>query len=156
MLRKYLVILLLLLISSTFSKAQNPEKELYVETMGVLSSQNLYLSYVYLGTATDAYMNKAMEKEFCLNLLNEYVEIMEATKKQMSTFHESANLDEEGKKVVQSQIDIYAFLMEEAHAFLRYLNTDEDYHIEAFEQNRVWAWNALSKLLGIEAAVEEK
>lgn len=149
-------ILLLLIVFAGFQQlsAQNPEKDLYLETMGVLSSQNIYMSYVYLGNIADSYIHEAITKEFCLKLLNEYVLILDATKNQTTKLYESGYLDQEGNEAILMQIDIYQLLVAEAKAYLDFVKSGENHHIEAFEQNRVWAWNKIEKLLGIKGSVE--
>ncbi|MBT3300822.1 MAG: hypothetical protein HN921_16670 [Bacteroidetes bacterium] len=149
----YLVLLLIIGLQSLH--AQNPEKELYLETMGKLSSQNIYMSYVYLGNIADSYIHEAITQEFCTNLLTEYLVFMKETKDQTSKLYESGFLDQEGNQVVLAQIDIYQLLIEEANAYLKYVETKDEIHIESFEQNRIWAWAKIEKLFEFKGAVGE-
>ncbi len=78
--KKAFYLILLILIGLQSIHAQNPEKELYMETMGKLSSQNIYMSYVYLGNIADSYIHEAITQDFCTNLLTEYLVFMKEPK----------------------------------------------------------------------------
>ncbi|MBL6964727.1 MAG: hypothetical protein ISR55_12965 [Bacteroidetes bacterium] len=154
MFRNCILLLLIGIAGFQQSQAQNPEKDLYLETMAVLSSNNMYMSYVYLGTIADSYIYDAIKKEMCINLLNEYLQLMEISKNQFTKLYESGFLDQEGNDAVLMQVDICQILKEEAGDYLEFVKTGENQHLESFEQNRILAWKKIEDLLGLEQSAE--
>ncbi|MFC2113734.1 hypothetical protein ACFLRI_00140 [Bacteroidota bacterium] len=150
MIKKIVYLILMLSIGIHQSKAQNPEKELYLESIGIFSSQNIYLSYVYLGNLSDGYMYKALSRNFVEKLINEQIAFMQESEKQYIKLAESVYFDESGKAILQAQAEIMKLIQEQAAEFLKYIESGESKYVESYEIKRLASWEKISTLLGLE------
>jgi|GEM_PF-666618 len=124
--------------------------QLYLQTIGTVSAQSVYLTYLAIGTLTNSFASQAMDKESTMQILQEYISLSKACRDQLGTLAQEGKLTNEDKKVIRELETIYGLLIAEGQSFLDYIETGDNSYLSSFEENRKNALNRISKLLRIQ------
>ncbi|BDA78257.1 hypothetical protein LPTSP3_g11870 [Leptospira kobayashii] len=120
-----------------------------LESIGTLSAQGLYLTYMSIGTLSDGFVSQAYDKETTENIMNSYVNLSKICKDQISTLIKEGNLSAEDKKFLKEIESTYGHLILQGQAILGYIATSDQTQLKVFESNRLEAWKKIAKILDI-------
>ncbi|TGN10102.1 hypothetical protein [Leptospira ilyithenensis] len=120
-----------------------------LESIGTLSAQGLYLTYMSIGTLSDGFVSQAYDKETTENIMTSYVNLSKICKDQISTLIKEGNLSADDKKFLKEIESTYGYLILQGQAILSYIATSDQTQLKAFESNRLEAWKRITKILDI-------
>lgn len=124
-------------------------KNILLGTVGGLSAQGVYLTYVSIGTLADGYVYKAFNKKMATSLLGEYIGLAGNSKNLLKKLIDQKIVSGRDINFVKDLIITYDLLIAEANAFRQYVATDDKNQIKIYDSNRKKAWAKISKLLNI-------
>jgi len=146
---KSMILVLVLLFA--FGGVIHPKSKntILLNTLGVLSAQGIYLTYIAIGATADGYVKKAYDDKTAKNLLGEYMRVIRVTKNQMKVLLKKRVVRGSDVKFVKQLIITYDYLFYEALGFKTYIDTKEQIQAQRYNKYRKKAWSKISKLLGL-------
>ncbi len=142
------IIIVIFTLGNTPIKAQ--DNGILLETIGVLSAQTLYLTYVSIGTLTDGHANGNYDDEFSKNALKEYQNMAVIAKDQLKKLLNSPAITGEDFIFIDEMASTLEILRAEAEGYASYIETGNVQYVDIYEKKRNEAWDKITKLLDLE------
>ena len=139
----------LIVLITTLVTAQNKRDEMLLESLGALSGQNMYLTYMALGNVADTYGSGLYKAEFAVQLADELKEMITMTIKQYNDMLTSGNFIDDDYNSIMKFVDVYTALEEEASGLREMVVVASEENIKKFEVGRQKAWKLVSEILGL-------
>ncbi len=151
--KRILSCLLCLLLIPAFTsggqgKGQN--QQIMLETIGQLSAQAVYLSYLATGTIADGHAKQIYDNDTAIELLSKIVILAQQTPQQLDKLMASGALGGEDIVYVNDLIQTMHLLAAQAGAYRNYITSRNQAHLQVFSSKRKEAWEKIRILLGIE------
>ncbi|MGK0290651.1 MAG: hypothetical protein ACI86H_002110 [bacterium] len=127
--------------------ATNSKTPILLETIGVLSSQNLYLSYISIGTTVDGYSQKIYKPHQAKQLLTGFISFSKTSKKQLHKVLISKILDPSDTNLIKDMLITHDLLIQEAQSFQTFIETPNKTKLKRYHYYRSAAWGKISKIL---------
>ncbi|WP_411823123.1 hypothetical protein [Leptospira sp. 'Mane'] len=134
---------------TTKQEAATGNQGILLESIGTLSAQGLYLTYMSIGTLSDGFVSQAYDKETTENIMNSYVNLSKICKDQISVLIKEGNLSNDDKKLLKDIESTYGYLILQGQAILGYIATSDQSQLKVFESNRLEAWKRITTILNI-------
>jgi len=152
--KKSTVILLLLIIPIFTVSGQNSNvnkgQQVMLETIGHLSAQSLYLSYLVSNTIADGHSQNLYDNAMAIELLNKVIAFAQQTPQQMDKLLASGKLGDEDIIYVNNLIEAFQLITAQAGAYRNFITSGNKTHLQTFSNKRKEAWQKISILLNIE------
>lgn len=124
-------------------------KGLMLETIGMLSGQGIYLTYVAIGSMADGYAKKVYKKKQASQLLKVYSNMALKAQKQLLKLKKEKAIKGSNLSSVEQLAETFEVLSDQALAFRDYLETGDSAKVDVYESKRKEAWKQISALLGL-------
>ncbi|TGN17578.1 hypothetical protein [Leptospira idonii] len=140
----------------SFSHLQaEPKKEkpstaptpLLLESIGTLSAQGVYLTYMSIGALSDGFVAQVYDKEAAQSIMTSYVHLSKICQTQLSKLLKEGNLSSEDKKYIREIEITYGHLINQGQAIIDYIESSDQTHLKTFESNRLEAGKRIEKLI---------
>lgn len=128
---------------------KSTETQLLHETIGVLSAQGIFLTYVSIGTIADGYAAGTYDYATASDLLSSASNISRICRTQLESLSKAKSLQGDDIKYVYGLIEVYDLLIAQSDAYATYMETEKDEHREAYSVSRDKAWEKIAILLDI-------
>ena len=147
---KRIAILLLLICSFSFARAQCDQKVL--EAFGGMSAMAIYNTYVTIGAIADGYGGEIYDAAYVQELMNEQTVMIGSLIDMLAKCRDTENigLSEEDLAYVEDLIDCLEILKKEAQSLSDYSRTGSEEAENAYHMHRELAWEQIADLLGLE------
>jgi hypothetical protein len=129
--------------------AHDNGKSALLETVGGLSAQGVYLTYVAIGSLADGYVYKAFNKKTTTSLLGEYIALSVNSQKLLQKLIDQKIVSGTDIQFTKELIATYSLLIQEAGAFSKYVSQEDANQAKIYDEKRKAAWKKISKLLNI-------
>jgi hypothetical protein len=117
--------------------------------IGVLSGQNIYVTYAYIGSVADGYYHKVYSADQVQSLMKETVSLTDVAIEHLRKV-ESTKIVDPDRKAIARVIEIMGLLKQEAEALSAYTRTQSDADLQAYETARKSAWPKIKEALKME------
>ena len=117
--------------------------------IGVLSGQNIYITYAYIGSVADGYAHNTYSPEQVQNLMKETISLTDVAIEHLRKV-ESTKIVDSDRKAIARVIEIMGLLKQEAEALSAYTRTQSDADLQAYETARTSAWPKIKEALQME------
>ncbi len=147
---KRLALAVLLAVSVPVS-AQNVQGKISAleEALGAFSGQGMYLLYISIGATADGYVKETYDKETASTLLRSYSAISKQFITRLQGLVDKKYLSANDVQFVKEMITTYELLAGEAAAYVEYLESDDESHLDTYNENRNAAWAKIETLLDL-------
>ncbi len=147
--RKILFASFLILLIAIPGKLKAQDTDLLLETIGVLSAQGLYLTYVSIGTLADGHANGNYDNDFTIQALQEYQNLAIVSRDQLKKLLTSPSIKGEDIIFIDDLISTLELLRGEAEGYSKYLETGSEEYIKIYDKKRTDAWDKITVLLDL-------
>ena len=130
------------------------QADLFLETIGVLSAQSLYLTYTSIGTTADGYAKETYDKETATTLIKTYQGLAAGAKDQLNKLLSEDAVAEKEVEALNSIIEGFDLLDAEAAAYLNYIKTGNKKQLNTFTTKKEKAWAFISEFMGLKDSEE--
>lgn len=130
------------------ARKPNAGQEPWLQSIGVLSGQNIYTTFAYIGAIADGYGNKAYTAKHVQQLMAEIVGMSKVSRDSLEKVR-SSNIVEQDKAAIKDVIDILDLLSQEADALSRYVESRSDADFQAYEKARDDVWPKVQGMLDL-------
>jgi hypothetical protein len=139
--------------AETKKKKPEPSNQTFVllETLGTVSAQGLYLTYMAMGSLADGFVSQSYDKETTKTIMTSYVNLTTVCRNQLVKLLKEGELSTEDKQVIKDIEVTYGHLILQGQAILDFINTSDTKHLNVFENNRKEAGRRIDKLLNLES-----
>ncbi len=149
--KRFLIpVLILFLAAAPVSGQEDSPIDAALYAVGSLSASNVYLSYLVLGTVADAYALGLYNESIAVGIASETMYVNSNALESIRLLKEGGTLLDEDLTVLIQISQVYELLNREAEALIRFISDVNDTG-EAFQSYRDQAWNAISRLLGLDS-----
>jgi hypothetical protein len=115
-----------------------------------MGGAHVYTTYAYIGVLADGLSKELYTDQQTKELLGEVVTVSDSLIKNMERVRDGG-LSEADTQAINSMIEIYKLLKDEANAAIKFTDTRAVEDAEQFDQIRTTVWPKISALLGLEA-----
>lgn len=148
--KKIVFVIMLFATCLIQAQTQGDTEKMLLETMGALSGQNMYLTYLSLGNIADTYASGIYKNEFAAELADELTEMIKKTNKQYNDLLASNKLFGDDYNAILKFVDVYNALLEESQGLKNMIVLRNKENIGQYESGRQKAWTLISEILGIQ------
>ena len=148
--KKIYIAILVLIVSSSSLFSQNKPVDTLLETCGALSAQGVYITYAAIGTLADGYAYGVYDDEMTVMSLSEYIALSQVVTDQLNELLATGYLHRDDVGFIIELNSIYELLIYEADALSKFVETQDEYYITIYDDNRMKAWNKIVTLLELE------
>lgn len=120
----------------------------WLTAIGVLSGQNIYTTYAYIGAIADGYGNKSYTAEQVQQLMKDVATMAGVTREHLQQVRDT-NIVDQDRAVIDEVITIITLLTEEANALSRYAKSGADADLQTYDKARTEAWPKVKKMLDL-------
>lgn len=121
--------------------------------IGALGGAHVYTTYAYVGVLADGLSKDLYTGDQTKQLLGEVVSVSDSIIKHLRRVRDGG-LSDSDTQAVNSMIEIYRLLQEEARAAIAFTDSRTVEDARKFEQARTTVWPKIAELLGLEASAE--
>jgi len=125
-----------------------PDAHVYLETIGGLGGSYIYMIYAYIGVTADAYSRDIYEGEQIKVMMDETVNMLNTLMNLLRKV-ERTDVVASDKVFIDSMIEVFLLLKDEAHALATYAVSKDPADVERYDQARKTVWPKIKQLLGI-------
>jgi len=149
----FLILTFSLNITSVYAESKKKKtepsgnQELLLETLGTVSVQGLYLSYMAMGSLSDGFVVQSYDTETTKIVMTTYINLASTCKDQLSKLTLDGNLSKEDKKILKEIEVSYGYLIAQGNALLNYIQSGSEEELTKFEFNRKQAGNKIDQLI---------
>jgi hypothetical protein len=126
-----------------------PADDPWLLAIGVLSGQNIYVTYAYIGSVADGYYHKVYSADQVQSLMKETVSLTDVAIEHLRKV-ESTKIVDSDRKAIARVVEIMGLLKQEAEALSDYTKTQSDADLQAYETARTSAWPKIKESLQME------
>ena len=135
---------------ATENKQAAGNQGVFLETIGFLSAQSLYLTYISIGTTADGFAKETYDQDAATQLIQTYQNFTTGAKDQLNLVLTEGNLSEEDTDIINNIIAGFDLLNAEATSYLSYIETGDEKYINQFTKQKDKAWKHIAELMGLE------
>ena len=117
--------------------------------IGVLSGQNIYVTYAYIGSVADGYYKRAYTPEQVQSLMKEVIGLTDVAIEHLEKVEATKIIDPD-RKAIERVVEIMGLLKQEAEALSAFTRTESDADLQAYEAARTSAWPKIKEALKME------
>lgn len=128
---KRLIFLIFLFFSMNIIYSNN---DIVIKTIGVLSSANVYTTYISIGVLADSYFNKVYSKEDTINICLGLKELCISSRDYIKKMIDSNMLIENDYEYGVKLIIIYNLFISQIDVLIEYINDPRDINFELFNK----------------------
>jgi len=130
------------------SAQTNDGKTEALESIGVLSAVTVYNTYLAIGAVADGY-GAAYDAEYAITLMEEQKNLLANTIAQLDVLLKSDYLDASDKEFVKQISECINYLKMEAETMSKYVSSESEADLDAYNFYRDRAWAMIEDLLGL-------
>lgn len=123
-------------------------REPWLQSIGVLSGQNIYTTYAYIGSVADGYGNKTYDAAHVRQLMSDIVGMTKVSRDTLEKVRAS-NIVEQDKAAIAEVIEILDLLSQEADALAKYVESRSEADLQTYEQARTDVWPKVKGMLDL-------
>jgi len=120
----------------------------WLRAIGVLSGQNIYTTYAYIGAVADGYGDSTYDAQHVQQLMAEIVGMSKASREGLEKVR-ATNIVDQDKATIADVISILDLLSQEAEALSRYAGSSSDQDLQAYEKARTDVWPKVKDMLDL-------
>ncbi|MCZ8154668.1 MAG: hypothetical protein O9264_01005 [Leptospira sp.] len=120
-----------------------------LETLGTVSAQGLYLTYMAIGSLADGFVSQAYDKDTTKTIMESYVGLASICKNQLAKLIREGGLSPDDRQILKEIEGTYEYLIKQGESILRFIETSETDELTHFETNRKEAGKRIDKLLNL-------
>jgi len=121
----------------------------WLVAIGVLSGQNIYVTYAYIGSVADGYYKRAYTPEQVQSLMKEVIGLTDVAIEHLKKV-ETTKIVDSDRKAIERVVEIMGLLKQEAEALSTFTRTESDADLQAYEAARTSAWPKIKEALQME------
>jgi hypothetical protein len=126
-----------------------PADDPWLLAIGVLSGQNIYVTYAYIGSVADGYTKHAYTPEQVQSLMKEVIGLTDVAIDHLEKVAVTKIVDAD-RKAIERVVEIMRLLKQEAEALAAFTRTESDADLQAYEAARTSAWPKIKEALQME------
>jgi hypothetical protein len=126
-----------------------PADDPWLLAIGVLSGQNIYVTYAYIGSVADGYSKRAYTPEQVQSLMKEVIGLTDVAIEHLEKVEATKIIDSD-RKAIERVVEIMRLLKQEAEALAAFTRTESDADLQAYETARQSAWPKIKEALQME------
>ncbi len=126
-----------------------PADDPWLLAIGVLSGQNIYVTYAYIGSVADGYSKRAYTPEQVQSLMKEVIGLTDVAIEHLEKVEATKIIDPD-RKAIERVVEIMRLLKQEAEALSTFTRTESDADLQAYEAARTSAWPKIKEALQME------
>lgn len=138
----------------TARSAAEPPVDDRLYLIGAMGATQVYLTYAYVGSVGDGFVNKTYDAAKVQELMGEVAGMTDHLIKQLRKVR-GGELTDDDRKAIDEMIDINVMLKKQAEALSAFSKDDSDENAKTFEDVRTEVWPRISGLLGIKSPTAE-
>jgi len=120
----------------------------WLTAIGVLSGQNIYTTYAYIGAVADGYGNESYTAVQVQQLMKEVATMANVTREHLQRVRDT-NIVDQDRAVIDEVITIIELLTKEANALSRYAKSGADADLQAYDKARTEVWPKVRTMLDL-------
>lgn len=126
-----------------------PADDPWLVAIGVLSGQNIYVTYAYIGSVADGYTKHAYTAEQVQSLMKEITGLTDVAIQHLEAVEQTKIVDSD-RKAIERVVEIMVLLKQEAEALAAFTRSEADADLQAYETARTSAWPKIKAALQME------
>jgi hypothetical protein len=127
-----------------------PAQDVNLQAVGALSSANLYLTYIAIGSVADGHSREVYSNEFADSLLSSIIDIAGNSMRSLAQVLETEDLDETDTIYVKEAIDTLKVLIDQAESYKTYIDKKSPQYAEIYNNYKQIAWQQVTELLNLD------
>jgi len=131
------------------AESPRPADDPWLVAIGVLSGQNIYVTYAYIGSVADGYTKRAYTPEQVQSLMKEVTSLTDVAIQHLEAVEKTKIVDSD-RKAIERVVEIMELLKQEADALAAFTRTESDTDLQAYEAARTSAWPKIKAALQME------
>jgi hypothetical protein len=120
----------------------------WLKAIGVLSGQNIYTTYAYIGSIADGYGDSTYDAQHVQQLMAEIVGMTNVSRDSLEKVR-ATNIVDQDKAAIAEVISILDLLSQEAEALSRYVQSGSDQDLKAYDKARTAVWPKVKSMLDL-------